>query len=103
MTALYQSGSDEKAVIESLKDDPEYAVVYLNAILEDGDQEEILLALRRMTAAFGGIPAIAAQAELNPTSLYRTLSENGNPELRSFISILRTMGLRLAVQPISHV
>jgi len=102
MNALFQSGSDESATIESFKDDPEYAVVYLNAVLADGDQEELLLALRRMAAAFGGMPAIAEQAELNPTSLYRALSENGNPELRSLISILKVMGMRLAVQPITQ-
>ncbi len=50
--------------------------------------------------AFGGVPAVAKSAELNPTQLYRTLSEKGNPELRSLSALLRTMGLRLAVQPL---
>jgi len=31
---------------------------------------------------------------------YRTLSPQGNPELRSLNAILKAMGMRLAVQPI---
>jgi hypothetical protein len=27
----------------------------LNSVLEDGDQEELMLALRRMSKAFGGV------------------------------------------------
>jgi DNA-binding phage protein len=30
------------------------------------------------------------------------LSAKGNPEIRSLSAILKTMGLRLAVQPIQH-
>ncbi|CAE12941.1 MULTISPECIES: helix-turn-helix domain-containing transcriptional regulator [Photorhabdus] len=41
------------------------------------------------------------EAELNPNQLYRTLSAEGNPEVRSLSTILRVMGLRLAVQPIT--
>jgi len=32
----------------------------------------------------------------------RTLSPEGNPELRSLTAILKAMGLRLAVQPLHH-
>ena len=42
-----------------------------------------MLALRRMSNAFGGVPKLAEQAELNVNTLYRTLSSKGNPELKS--------------------
>lgn len=45
--------SHEEATIESFKNDPGYAAEYLNAVLEDGDQEELMLALRRVASAFG--------------------------------------------------
>jgi probable addiction module antidote protein len=73
-----------------------YALELLNAILEDGEQEELLIALRQMTKAFGGVQSVAEKANLNPTQLYRTLSEQGNPELRSLAAILNVMGLPLA-------
>ena len=90
--------SHEEATIASLKRDPEFAVGYLNAVLADGERGEQLLALRRMAEAFGGIAALADKANLNPKTLYRTLSASGNPELRSLSALLGAMGLRLAVQ-----
>jgi probable addiction module antidote protein len=91
----------DEAMAEAFSNDPAYAVELLNSILEDGDQGELLVALRQMAKAFGGIPKVAEKAHLNRTQLYRTLSADGNPEIRSLAAILKTMGLRLAVQPIS--
>ncbi len=81
-----------------LKEDPGYALELLNNILEDGERGELLIALRQMTIAFGGVRSIAEKANLNPTQLYRTLSKAGNPELRSLAAILKAMGLRLAIE-----
>jgi len=92
--------SHEEATIESFKKDPEYAAEYLNAVLEDGTQEELMLALRRIAAAHG-MKDVAETAQLNPKTLYRTLSSSGNPELKSFQAILGAMGMRLAVTPIN--
>jgi len=85
----------------SLRKDPTFAVEYLNDVLEDGDEKELMVALRRVADAFGGVPKLAEKTKLNATTLYRTLSRKGNPELRSMTSMLKAMGLRLAVQPIS--
>ncbi|SRR6266567_3968512 len=90
--------SHDDAMAEILGKDPAYAIELVNSILEDGDQAELLITLRQMTKAFGGVQTVAEKANLNPTQLYRTLSENGNPELRSLSAILRAMGLRLAVE-----
>ena len=90
----------DDAMAEVFRKDPAYAVELLNNILEDGEQSEMLIALRQMTKAFGGVAKVAEQAQLNGTHIYRTLSANGNPEIRSLTAILKTMGLRLAVQPI---
>jgi probable addiction module antidote protein len=80
--------------------DPEFALQVINNILEDGDQGELLIVLRQMAKAFGGVQTVADKAHLNPTQLYRTLSPTGNPALSSFSAILKAMGLRLAVQPV---
>ncbi|EUC83122.1 addiction module antidote protein [Pseudomonas aeruginosa] len=85
---------------EVFRNDPAYAVELLNSILEDGEQGELLIALRQMAEAFGGVRQVAKSAELNPNQLYRTLSQTGNPEVRSLTAILRAMGLRLAIQPL---
>jgi len=87
---------------EVFQADPAYAAAMLNSILEDGDQGELLIALRQMTKAFGGVPVVAEKAQLNQTQLYRTLSEEGNPALSTLASILKSMNLRLAVEPITR-
>ncbi len=92
----------EQATIASFRRDPKFAAEYLNAVLGDGDQRELLMALRRIAHAFGGVPRLAATAELNATSLYRTLSPKGNPELKSLTALLKAMGMRIAVQPIGR-
>jgi len=48
------SRSHEDATVESFRKNPAFAAEYLNTILEDGDQEELMLALRRMSEVFGG-------------------------------------------------
>ncbi|MDR2825523.1 MAG: addiction module antidote protein [Deltaproteobacteria bacterium] len=93
--------SHQEATIESFKKDPDYAAEYLNAVIEDGDQEELMLALRRVASAFG-MKGVAETAQLNPKTLDRTLSPSGNPELRSFQAILGAMGMRLAVTPLAR-
>jgi probable addiction module antidote protein len=92
--------SHEEATVESFRKDPAFAAEYLNSILEDGDQEELMLALRRMSKAFGGVQKLAEEAELNVNSLYRTLSSKGNPELKSLRAVLRAMGMQLTVRPL---
>jgi probable addiction module antidote protein len=95
--------SHEDATVESLRRDPPFAAEYLNSVLADGDERELMVALRRVAEAFGGISKLAGKTKLNATTLYRTLSPKGNPELRSMNSMLKAMGLRLAVEPIYKV
>ena len=97
---MMRDRAHDDAMAEVFRKEPAYAVELLNSILEDGDQGELLIALRQMSLAFGGIPQIAEKAQLNRTQLYCTLSSEGNPEIRSLTAILKAMGLRLAVQPI---
>src|SRR5260364_420550 len=90
----------EEAMAEVYRNDPAYALQLLNSILEDGDQSDLLIALRQMAKAFGGVQIVAEKAHLSPTQLYRTLPPNGNPVLSSLSEILRAMNLRLAVRPV---
>ena len=90
----------DEAMAEIFSNDPAYAVELLNSILADGDQAELLIALRQMAKAFGGVRGVAKEAGLNPNQLYRMLSAEGNPEFRSLSTVLRAMGLRLAVHPL---
>lgn len=87
-------------LIESLRDH-DAAVAYLNAALEEslqGDaesQEILLIALRNVAEAHGGIAKIAKKAHLGRESLYKTLSPKGNPSLSTFTALMQAMGLQL--------
>src|SRR5690606_37456935 len=95
-----RSRGHDEAMAELYRSDPALALDIINSILEEGDQAELLIVLRQLAQAFGGVQRVSEQAQLNPTQLYRTLSRNGNPALSSLTAILKAMGLRLAVQPL---
>lgn len=90
----------DEALSEMFRKDPGFATEYLNDVLATGDEVDLLLALRYLSKAFGGVQEIARHANANPKTMYRTLSERGNPSLKSLRAILGVMGLRLAVLPI---
>jgi probable addiction module antidote protein len=97
MAKTYRSHDD--ATIEMFRKDPSLAADYLNDVLASGDEVDLMMALRYLSNAFGGVQEIARRADANPNTMYRTLSEQGNPSLKTLLAILSSMGLRLAVQP----
>lgn len=85
-------------LIESLKN-IEDAAGYLNAALEGGDVRVFLMALQNVVKAQGGVTNLAKKTHKSRTSLYKALSEKGNPHLKSTSDILSAMGMHLAVMP----
>jgi probable addiction module antidote protein len=93
--------SHEEATTAMFQEDPALAAEYLNDVLETGDDVDLMLALRSLSKAFGGIQEVARRADANSNTMYRTLSKQGNPSLKTLRAVLSAMGLRLAVQPLS--
>ncbi len=90
----------EDWLAERLKE-PIEAAAYLEAVIEEGDQAAIMLALRQIAQAQkGGLAAVAQKAKLTREATYRMLSKHGNPELRSLTAVLDATGLQLSVRPI---
>lgn len=96
-TKADKTESYRESLLNSLKD-PEQAVHYLNACLEDEDPRVFLMALRDVADSHGGIRALSRTTELNRESLYRMLSKSGNPSLNSLAAVLSACGLRIAVR-----
>jgi probable addiction module antidote protein len=86
----------DEAMAELFRDDPAFAAEYLDSVAADGDPAELMVALRHVVNARVGVKKAAQLSELNPKTLYRTLSDEGNPELRSLLALLNTLGLRLS-------
>jgi probable addiction module antidote protein len=91
VTAKYETGLKVSLM------NPYEAAAYLDAALEENDQEVFLLALRDIAEA-RGFSNVAQDTLLNRENLYRMLSSTGNPQLSSLITLLRSLGLRLAVE-----
>lgn len=88
----------DEAMVELYQENPAYAVELLNSILEDGDENELLIVLRQIAKARGGVQAVAEQAHLNPMQLDHTLSSSGSAALSNVSAILKAMDLCLAVR-----
>lgn len=91
--------SHEEGLVDSLKQDPAFAAEYLNLAMDNDDPRNFLMALMHVTKAFGGVGRVAKKTGLARESLYRTLSERGNPRLNSLAEILESMDMRLSVVP----
>ena len=78
---------------------PKYAASYLNAALEDEDPYVFLIALKDIADANGGVARLAKETDLNRESLYRTLSQRGNPRLYSLLAILQACKLDISIRP----
>ena len=82
-----------------LRANPRFAAEYLQAALEDdGDPRVLLVALRRIAEARGGIAKVAKAAGVERESLYRALSNRGNPRLSTLMAVTRAVGLKLTVE-----
>ena len=91
--------SHDEAAIRELRENPEFAAKYLRAALEDDDEPSVLLiALRRVAEARGGIAKVAKAAGIERESLYRALSSRGNPRLSTLVAVTKAVGLKLTVE-----
>jgi probable addiction module antidote protein len=87
----------EESLMESLQN-PEEAAAYLNAHLDEEDSEEMFLLALRDVAKAHGFSEVAEQADLGRESLYKALSKDGNPKLSTLKSLLKVVGLKLAIE-----
>lgn len=103
MTKLKGVVSHHDREVAELRDDRTLAVEYLKAAmtsLDDPDNRGAgLLALRTVAEAYGGLGQVAIEAGISRESLYRALSSKGNPTLKTLLAVLKTVGMRLSVEP----
>src|SRR5271163_4337466 len=95
-TAPYRDG-----LIKILAAHPEEALAYLNAEAEDGELRYLLKALRNVVEAQGGVGVLAKKTGLSRTTLYKTLSENGNPAVSTLDAILAVYGIKIGFLPVA--
>lgn len=93
------SVSHDEMMVRRLRRDRAFAAEYLRAAIEDAEEPKVLLiALRHLADARGGIAKIAKAAGIERESLYRALSPRGNPRLSTLFAVTKAMGLTLTVE-----
>ena len=98
---LKNTGDYQEEFINSLKN-PEEAYGYLQVAIEeyqiDNDAEALLVALRNIADAQGGMTELARKTHLNRQNLYSILSKKGNPRLDTFGLLLKGLGFKLTIE-----
>jgi len=95
-----RTSSYRARLLEDLRD-PQEAANYINAAIEDGSPEMLLLALRHVAEAHK-MSRVAKSAGVAREAIYRILSRRGNPRLSSLWGLFPTLGLEFVVRPCSR-
>ncbi len=97
---MKRSRSHDDAMVQMIRDDPEFAAEYLRVAFEELDLEggeiSFLAALRHIVEARGGMSEIAEKSGLSRESLYRALSPRENPTLKTLCKVVHATGLTFA-------
>ena len=98
---LKHTASYEDNLLERLKD-PELAQAYLEAAVEsyekEGNTEALLLAMRDVAEAQGGIGQLAKRTAISRQHLYDILASKHNPRLDNWLNILSGLGFRVRLE-----
>ena len=78
-------------------DTPEAIAAYLNVVFEDpgSDHEDLMIALRNVAEAIGGVSELARRTGLNRAGLSRALATRTTPRIDTVHKILKASGVRL--------
>ncbi len=76
---------------------PEFQAEYLAEAFETGEDALIRKALGNVARA-RGMAAVAADANLSRQSIYKSLSETGDPKFSTLKSILDALGMEFTVR-----
>ena len=90
---------------ERFATDKEEAIGFLHAVMEEyqiyGNPAAVVGALHTVVASQGGISELAKKTDIDPQVLSETLSSNEAPRIDTLRTILKTLGCRLSIEPIT--
>jgi probable addiction module antidote protein len=78
-------------------DTPEDVVAYLNAAVEEKDPALLQAALGDVAKA-KGMAQIARDAGVGRESLYKSLSADGTPSLKTIVKVAQALGVRITFE-----
>lgn len=81
-------------------DSNEMIAEYLNTVLEEGDNSDIIIAIGHIARAMG-MTKISEETGLSRPSLYKALSEGAKPQFETIMKVLKAIGGQIRVNPVS--
>jgi len=81
-------------------DSKEMIAEYLNTVLEEGDNSDIINAIGHIAKAIG-MTKIAEATGLSRPSLYKALSDGAKPQFATIMKVLKAIGGQIQVNPMS--
>ncbi|MFV0530444.1 MAG: addiction module antidote protein [Flavobacteriales bacterium] len=81
-------------------DSNEMIAEYLNSVLEEGDNDDVIVALGHIAKAIG-MTKIAEETGMSRPSLYKALSDGAKPQFSTIMKVLKAVGGQIRVNPIS--
>jgi len=79
-------------------DSNEMIAEYLNSVLEEGNDSEIIVAIGNIAKAIG-MTKIAEETGLSRPSLYKALSNGAKPRFATIMKVLKAVGGQIQVNP----
>lgn len=81
-------------------DNNEMVAEYLNEVLENGNENDLITAIGNVAKAIG-MTKIAEKSGLSRPSLYKALSEGAKPQFSTIVKVLKAIGGQVSVNPVS--
>jgi len=82
-------------------DNNEMISEYLNTVLQEGSESEIIAAIGHVAKAIG-MTKIAEETGLSRPSLYKALSEDAKPQFSTILKVLKALGSQIQLSPINQ-
>jgi probable addiction module antidote protein len=81
-------------------DSNEMIAEYLNTVLAEGDDSDVIAAIGHIAKSMG-MTKIAQETGLSRTSLYKALSDGSKPQFDTIMKVLRAIGGQIQINPIT--
>ncbi len=81
-------------------DSNEMIAEYLNAVLEEGNDTEVVTAIGHIAKAIG-MTKIAKETGMSRPSLYKALSDGAKPQFSTIMKVLKAVGGQLKINPVN--
>ncbi|EPR67666.1 addiction module antidote protein [Cyclobacterium qasimii] len=82
-------------------DSNEMIAEYLNSVLDEGDFDDVIVALGHIAKAIG-MSKIAEETGMSRPSLYKALSAGAKPQFSTIIKVLKAVGGNIQISPIRY-